>query len=109
LRDAELAGEEGRLTPEEETTPDIYSVDLATATSAMRHQQVECQGHNTAMQEYVFLQIDNSSSYNFVEKTVELFLRLVKNEKAADILEVEEAACVVQAMGLPSRRLGHGA
>ena len=37
---------------------------------------------------------------NFVERTVELCLKLLKNEKAADVLDADEAPCVVQALDL---------
>merc|ERR1719428_2441316 len=43
------------------------------------------------MQQYVFQQVDNTVSHNFVEKTADLFTKLCKNEKAADILDEEEA------------------
>ena len=52
------------------------------------------EGHCLMMQNYVFQQSDNSESYNFVEKSLDLLIKLCKNEKAADILDKEEANAV---------------
>ena len=59
--------------------------------SALHFQKACCEGHNLKMKQYIFQQIDNSHSYNFVEKTGDLFMKLCKNEKKADVIDKEEA------------------
>ena len=52
------------------------------------------------MQDYVYFQSDNSSSVNFVEKTVELVLRVMKNQESADNLDGEELDLLTGAVEL---------
>ncbi|CAD7946435.1 unnamed protein product [Amoebophrya sp. A25] len=78
------------LTPEEQDYLKLWSAAVQNCCKCIEFQQKLCEGHNLLMQDYLYLQQDNSVSVNFVERTVELVIALVKNRDAADNLDEEE-------------------
>ena len=66
----------------------------------MRLQQVFCEGHNSKMQNYVFLQVDNSVSINFVERTIDLILKLCPHDQESNRIDYEECEVLIQAVDL---------
>ncbi len=88
------------LTPDEVELLRMFSSDLQSCKMAMRLQQVFCEGHNIKMQDYVFLQVDNSISINFVERTVDLILKLCPHDIESNKMDIEEMEVLIQAVDL---------
>jgi hypothetical protein len=92
----------------------IYEADLSNVTCAMRLQQVLCEGHRDKMQNYIFQQVDNGTSFPLVDTTADLVLKLASDqldelgdddgegEKANPVeeLDAEEAEVLEQALEL---------
>merc|ERR1719456_125541 len=96
---ARAEGEES-LTSAEEQSLKLFEKELQNLTMAMRLQQVFCEGHRLKMQDYIFQQVDNSMSYNLIDATAMLILKLSKNTTLADCIDPQEAEVLGQAIEL---------
>lgn len=78
----------------------LFEDDLQTVATCMHFLELLCAGNNITMQGYIFRQVDNTSSFNFVERTGILAMKICKNEKAADDVDETEIKCFLKAMSL---------
>eukprot|EP00397_Hematodinium_sp_SG-2012_P000177 GEMP01000177.1.p1 GENE.GEMP01000177.1~~GEMP01000177.1.p1 ORF type:complete len:2785 (+),score=546.68 GEMP01000177.1:287-8641(+) len=88
------------ITSDEYSLISMFKRDLDILKTAMRFQQVLCEGHLLKMQNYIFHQLDNSISFNFVERSVEVVLRLCKNEEASNGIDEDEIDAQCQSVDL---------
>ncbi|CAD7974777.1 unnamed protein product, partial [Amoebophrya sp. A120] len=88
------------LTSEEQEYLQIWSEQVESCCKCIEFQQKLSEGHNLTMQNYTYNQHDNSASVNFVEKTVDLFVKLTKSREIVDDLDEEELALACNSLDL---------
>jgi hypothetical protein len=88
------------VTPMESSLLKMFEKDCDAVLISMRLQQCLCEGHLQAVQQYIFQQQDNSISFNFSEKNVDVCVKLSKSEKQCDIMDEKEKDLLLQGIEL---------
>jgi len=95
------------LTEAEQLRLEEYRERTASAIMALQAMRLLVEGHDHAMQDYLFTQVGNSRSVNVLETSCMLLFRLCKDASAADLVEEQEFECLVNILSL-STELAQG-
>jgi hypothetical protein len=88
------------LSSEEKVFMTEYDDNLSYIIKAMEAVRLTVEGHLFPMQQYLFEQHDNKVSFNIVEMVARLFIRMSKDQAAADMMNELEMNCMSCALSL---------